>query len=219
MESKLHDILESTMVGSPVSIAFLPGFSGVDLRLTSEDEGAVEELSKQVYDLAGKYIYAEDWVTLEESVGECLREKGLTIALAESCTGGLLADRMTNVPGSSDYFLGSVVCYSNESKMNLVGVRKETLKSFGAVSEETAIEMAAGAREKFSAHIGVSITGVAGPDGGTEAKPVGYTCFGFDDGVNPFSRSVTFYRDRRFNKELSAQTALNSVHLRIIGQI
>ena len=178
MESKLHDLLNSTMVGSPVSVAFLPSFSGVDVRLTFEDKAALEELSRKVYDLAGKYIYAEDWVTLEESVGESLREKGLTIALAESCTGGLLGDRMTNIPGSSDYFLGSVVCYSNEAKMNLVGVRKKTLESFGAVSEETAAEMAAGVRQKFGAHIGVSITGVAGPDGGTEAKPVGYTCFG-----------------------------------------
>tara|TARA_B100001123_G_C15261505_1_gene1006763 strand:- start:260 stop:1477 length:1218 start_codon:yes stop_codon:yes gene_type:complete len=219
MESKLHDILNSVMVGSPVSISFLPGFSGVDLRLTSEDKTLVKELSRQVYDLAGKYIYAEDWKTLEESVGDCLREKSLTIALAESCTGGLLGDRMTNIPGSSDYFLGSVVCYSNEAKMNLMGVRKETLESFGSVSEEVAAEMAAGAREKFNADIGVSITGVAGPNGGTKEKPVGYTCFGLDDGIKPFSRSVTFYRDRRFNKELSAQTALNSVRLRIAGQI
>ena len=100
-------------------------------------------MSRKVYDLAGKYIYAEDWVTLEESVGESLREKGLTIALAESCTGGLLGDRMTNIPGSSDYVLGSVVWYSNEAKMNLVGVRKKPLESFGAVSEETAAALAA----------------------------------------------------------------------------
>ena len=219
MESKLHDLLKSAMSLSPVTVSFQPGFSGVDLRLTSENKSAVEELSRKVYDLVEEYIYAEGWATLEESVGNSLRQKGLTIALAESCTGGLLSDRMTNVPGSSDYFLGSVVCYSNEAKMNLVGVSKETLESFGAVSEETATEMAAGVREKFRAHIGLSITGIAGPGGGTEAKPVGFTCFALDDGVNPFSRSVTFYRDRRFNKELSAQTALNSVRLRITGQI
>ena len=219
MESQLHDLLESAMEESAVNIAFLPGFSGVDLRLTAGDESAVVELASNIYDLAGKYIYAEDWVTLEQSVGESLREKGLMLALAESCTGGLLGDRITDVPGSSEYFAGSVICYSDKAKINLVGVKSETLKKYGAVSEETAAEMASGARKVFDADIGVSITGIAGPGGGTDEKPVGFTCFGLDDGEKPFTRSVQFYRDRRFNKELSAQTALNSVRLRITGRI
>ena len=219
MESKLHDLLEPAMEESAVNIAFLPSFSGVDLRLTAGEESAVTELASNIYDLAGKYIYAEDWVTLEQSVGESLREKGLMLALAESCTGGLLGDRITNVPGSSEYFAGSVICYSDKAKINLVGVKSETLKKYGAVSEETAAEMAAGVRKVFDADIGVSITGIAGPGGGTDEKPVGFTCFGLDDGEKPFTRSVQFYRDRRFNKELSAQTALNSVRLRITGQI
>ena len=219
MESQLHDLLEAAMEESAVNIAFLPGFSGVDLRLTAGDESAVAELASNIYDLAQKYIYAEDWITLEQSVGESLREKGLMIALAESCTGGLLGDRITDVPGSSEYFAGSVICYSDKAKINLVGVKSETLKKYGAVSEETAAEMAAGVRKVFDADIGVSITGIAGPGGGTDEKPVGFTCFGLDDGEKPFTRSVTFYRDRRFNKELSAQTALNSVRLRITGQI
>jgi nicotinamide-nucleotide amidase len=219
MESKLHDLLEPAMEESVVNIAFVPSFSGVDLRLTAGEESAVTELASNIYDLAGKYIYAEDWVTLEQSVGESLREKGLMLALAESCTGGLLGDRITNVPGSSEYFAGSVICYSDKAKINLVGVKSETLKKYGAVSEETAAEMAAGVRKVFDADIGVSITGIAGPGGGTDEKPVGFTCFGLDDGEKPFTRSVQFYRDRRFNKELSAQTALNSVRLRITGQI
>ena len=219
MESQLHDLLESAMEESAVNIAFLPGFSGVDLRLTAGDESAVAELASNIYDLAGKYIYAEDWVTLEQSVGESLREKGLMLALAESCTGGLLGDRITDVPGSSEYFAGSVICYSDKAKINLVGVKSETLKKYGAVSEKTAAEMAAGVRKVFDADIGVSITGIAGPGGGTDEKPVGFTCFGLDDGEKPFTRSVQFYRDRRFNKELSAQTALNSVRLRITGRI
>ena len=219
MESQLHDLLESVMDESAVNIAFLPGFSGVDLRLTAGDESAVAELASNIYDLAGKYIYAEDWVTLEQSVGESLREKGLMLSLAESCTGGLLGDRITDVPGSSEYFSGSVICYSDKAKINLVGVKSETLKKYGAVSEETAAEMASGVRKVFDADIGVSITGIAGPGGGTDEKPVGFTCFGLDDGEKPFTRFVQFYRDRRFNKELSAQTALNSVRLRITGRI
>ncbi|MFL3050448.1 MAG: CinA family nicotinamide mononucleotide deamidase-related protein [Candidatus Neomarinimicrobiota bacterium] len=219
MESVLYELLANIILDTNVSIGFLPGFSGVDIRLTSNDETAVISLAKEIYKLAGKFIYAEDWVTLEESVGESLRKRGLTLSIAESCTGGLLSDRITNIPRCSDYFQGGVVCYSDESKINLLNVDEKIIKNFGSVSIETATQMAMGVRKKFNADIGISITGVAGPDGGTDKKPVGFTCFSLDDGNRPYSSTAKFFNDRRFNKEISAQTALNSIRLRLSGII
>ncbi|MEO6323094.1 MAG: competence/damage-inducible protein A [Thermoanaerobaculia bacterium] len=121
----------------------------------------------------GSEVFGRDEESLEEVVGDLLRSRGQTLALAESCTGGLLAGRMTDVGGSSDYFLGAAVTYSNSAKSELVGVDPATLERFGAVSQETAREMALGARRRFGATIGLSVTGIAGPGGGTPDKPVG----------------------------------------------
>src|SRR5262245_33951330 len=115
---------------------------------------------------------------LETQIGQLLHERGLTLALAESCTGGLVGNRITNVPGSSEYFLGGLVVYYYEAKVRLVGVSWETLNSTGAVSRETVLEMARGARKMLDADIAVSISGVAGPGGGTDEKPVGTTWIG-----------------------------------------
>jgi nicotinamide-nucleotide amidase len=111
--------------------------------------------------------------TLEHTVGELLLQKGRTLAVAESCTGGLLANRITNVPGSSHYFLGGIVAYSNRAKEALLGVRHETLERYGAVSKETVEEMARGVKERFGSDIALAVTGIAGPEGGTLDKPVG----------------------------------------------
>jgi len=112
-------------------------------------------------------------VLLAEEIGRLLMSKGLTVAVAESCTGGKLGDMLTDVPGSSDYFLGGVISYSNDAKSNLLGVDAKMLKAKGAVSEEVAVQMAAGARRQLRADVGVGITGIAGPTGGTPTKPVG----------------------------------------------
>jgi PncC family amidohydrolase len=111
--------------------------------------------------------------SIEERIGPLLRRKNLTLAVAESCTGGLVGARITDIPGSSEYYLGGVIAYSNEAKIGLVGVRVETLIAHGAVSEQTAREMAAGVRRAFHARIGLAVTGIAGPGGGTPEKPVG----------------------------------------------
>ena len=144
----------------------------------------------------------------EETVGRLLTERNLTLALGESCTGGLVAHRLTNVPGSSRYVLGGIVAYSNEAKERLLGVRRETLEEHGAVSGETAIEMARGVRAALGADIGLSVTGIAGPGGGTPDKPVGLVYIALAGSVERVERFV-WNGDREENKALSAEAALS----------
>lgn len=150
-------------------------------------------------------------MSVEEVIGVLLVDRGLTLVTAESCTGGLVAHRITNVSGSSDYFLGGLVTYSNEAKERDLGVRHETLVTHGAVSEETAREMARGARERMVADVGVSVTGIAGPTGGSLEKPVGLVYVGLSaPGVERCERYV-WQGDRVANKEQSAEAALQMV--------
>ena len=146
--------------------------------------------------------------TLEGQIGRLLRERGLKLSLAESCTGGLLGDRITNLPGSSEYFWGSLVTYAYEAKVALLGVSWETLNSKGAVSRETVLEMARGARLALSTDIAVSVSGIAGPGGGTPDKPVGTTwiCLAAADGE--WTRHFQFEGDRLQNKASAADAAL-----------
>jgi len=140
--------------------------------------------------------------------GKLLHERKLNLALAESCTGGLVGYRVTNVPGSSEYFAGGFVVYSYEAKVALLGVSWDTLNSFGAVSRETVLEMARGVRKALSSDIGVSISGIAGPGGGTEDKPVGTTWVGLASKEGEWAREFLFQGDRIRNKESSADGAL-----------
>ncbi len=216
MESALYDQVKDLVNDDVVKVAFLPGFLGVDVRLMSRDKESLLQLSGQFFDRIGNYVYAEDWETLEDAVGRLLIERGLTLATAESCTGGLLGSRITNVAGSSEYFLGGIVSYNDAAKMNLLGVSQKTLNQFGAVSEETAQEMAAGVRKVLQSDVGVSITGIAGPSGGTEDKPVGLVYIAVDVAGDVAARKFVFSQDRRYNKELSAQAALNMVRLSLV---
>ncbi len=145
---------------------------------------------------------------LAEDVGHLLRSKKKTLAVAESCTGGKLGDMITEVPGSSDYFLGGVISYSNSAKIDLLGVDRGTLKSKGAVSEEVALQMAAGARRVLGADIGVGITGVAGPGGGTAVKPVGLVYIAVSAGDASVCRRNSFRGSRSTIKKQSAEKAL-----------
>ena len=162
-----------------LSLAYLPTQEGVDLRVTSrgkeagEAERELDEAVAKLRVLIGRYVYGEERNDLAAVVLDLCRQHGLTIAVGESCTGGLLGARFTAVPGSSDEFLGGVIAYGNALKQTLLGVREETLRLYGAVSEEVAREMAEGARRATGAAIGVGITGIAGPGGGTAEKPVG----------------------------------------------
>jgi len=154
-----------------------------------------------------------DWmidnnVPLENLIGDLLRARGLKLATAESCTGGLVGDRITNIPGSSDYYLGGVVAYSYEAKVALLGVSWGTLAQYGAVSRETVLEMARGARKALGANIAVSISGIAGPGGGLPNKPVGTTWTGLSAPEGDWARIHLFNGDRTQNKASSAEAAL-----------
>ncbi len=147
-------------------------------------------------------------IPLEILIGDLLRERGLKLATAESCTGGLVSDRITNVAGSSDYFLGGVVAYAYEAKVALLGVSWDTLAQYGAVSRETVLEMARGARKVLGADIAVSVSGIAGPGGGLPNKPVGTTWLGLSSPDGDYARLHCFNGDRRQNKTYSAEAAL-----------
>jgi PncC family amidohydrolase len=154
-------------------------------------------------------------VAAARTIQDEMLQRGLTLATAESCTGGLIAHALTEVAGSSDYFVGGVVSYSNAVKESHLGVRRETLEHHGAVSAQTAVEMAEGARQRFSADLAVAVTGIAGPAGGTDAKPVGLTYVSVADAAGHDVRRFVWAEDRHHNKLLSALAALQLVRERL----
>lgn len=150
-------------------------------------------------------------MNIEETIGQLLVERRLTLAIAESCTGGLIGHRLTNVPGSSEYFLGGVIAYAYEAKERLLGVRPETLVNFGAVSEQTAREMARGARQALGARLAVAVTGIAGPGGATPEKPLGLTWIALSAPDYEQAERYVWKGDRQSNKAQSAEAALKLV--------
>ena len=149
--------------------------------------------------------------TLEHQVDSLLQQRNYKLAVAESCTGGLIADRVTNIPGSSEYFRGGIVAYAYEAKVALLGVSWDTLRMHGAVSEETVIEMARGARTALGTDIAVSVSGIAGPGGGMPDKPVGTTWIGLSTSEGDWARKFVWEGNRMQNKALSADAALQFV--------
>ena len=223
-ESALADLLkplESQFAW--LSLAFLPGWAGVDLRLTSRGRGAAA--SAAVLDAAagairaaiGQVVYGAESDDLAAVVLDQLRAHGMTIAVAESCTGGLLGGRITAIPGSSHFFLGGVIAYSNEVKATHLGVGDNTLIAHGAVSEETAREMALGVRARYRADVAVSITGIAGPGGGTPEKPVGTVCVAVDVRGDVKSAKRQMVGDRAEVRERSAQWALDLLRRQLVA--
>jgi len=156
---------------------------------------------------------------LEIRIGEILRERGMKLATAESCTGGLISDRITDVPGSSDYFLGGVVSYAYEAKVGVLGVSWDTLQAYGAVSRETVLEMARGARRLLQSDLAVSVSGIAGPAGGLPEKPVGTTWIGLVAPDGEWARKHVWESDRRGNKILSVDAALKLVLEYLQGEL
>ena len=155
----------------------------------------------------------------ENVIGDLLRARGFKLATAESCTGGLIASRITDVPGSSEYFVGGVAAYAYEAKVALLGVSWDTLKAHGAVSRETVLEMARGARKTLNADIAVSVSGIAGPGGGMPGKPVGTTWIGLSTSDGEWARLFHFDGDRAQNKSLAADAALQFLMDYLTGNI
>ena len=176
-ESKLDVLVNPVKLGTHAKLSFRAHFPDLTLRLTVSGGAAREkdftEIRQQLRQILRRYIYAEGDATLEEVVGRLLVARHQSLALAESCTGGLISRRITRIAGSSAYYLGGAVTYSDDAKVRFLGVQPTTLEKHGAVSRETALEMSQGIREKTGADIGLSVTGIAGPSGGSAAKPVG----------------------------------------------
>ncbi len=199
-----------------VAIAWLPHIHGVTLRITgtgSDEQQAREKtrpLIEHIRNRAGGHIYSENQGdSLSACCGRLLNEHGLSLAVAESCTGGLLGSMITDIPGSSGWFRGGIVAYHNDLKERFLQVPRTTLESFGAVSAETVLVMARQAAENLGADIGMATTGIAGPGGGTEEKPVGLVWFGFYSRERHFAVKARFFRDRVQNKERTALVALD----------
>ncbi|HPT02894.1 MAG TPA: competence/damage-inducible protein A [Bacteroidales bacterium] len=225
-ESFLADRIESweNQLPSHIKLAYLPQPGIVRLRLSArgtDKKKLGDELQKAVdglLPLAGEFIFGEGDDTLEEVVGKLLREKGCTLATAESCTGGYIAHLITSIAGSSDYFKGSVVAYANEIKEKLLGVKPGTLAQHGAVSSETVKEMAEGARERFTVDYAIATSGVAGPSGGTPEKPVGTTWIAVASPLGTVTRKFILGEHRGRNIQRAAISALSMLRKIMIEQ-
>lgn len=198
-----------------IKLAYLPSLGEVKLRLTGigssteQLELEMDDWVKQFHHLAGEYVYGYGEEPLEVVLGALLRKAGLKLAIAESCTGGYLSHLITRVPGSSDYYLGSMIPYDYETKMRQLGVRPETLEKYGAVSEPTIIEMSNNVRAKFNADIGLATSGIAGPGGATPDKPVGTVWIAYCDKRKTVSKLLKLSQDRQLNIRGTAVAVLN----------
>jgi nicotinamide-nucleotide amidase len=206
---------------NPVTtILFTDSEIEIHLSATAESAGRaeeiVEELTGKLEEAIGANVYSTRGEALEQVLGDRLRLKRYTIATAESCTGGLVAERITKVPGSSDYFVGGVVSYTNEMKSRLLGVPEEMIERHGPVSGEVAEAMARGVKERVGATIGLSITGVAGPGGGTQAVPVGTVYIGLADDVTTTNRRLLLSGDRHLIRWRASTAALEMVRRRYL---
>ncbi len=205
-----------------VKLAFLPSPTGTKLRLTlietsrESAERQIKQAEENIRAKANEYIYGSENETMAEAIGKLLTEKHLTISTAESCTGGWIANQITNVSGSSQYFELGVVTYSNRSKSELLGIPKELIEQHGAVSKEVAEAMALGVRTKTGTDIGLSTTGIAGPMGETPEKPVGLVYIGYSDKHSTLALKFNFGDNRLRFKERTAQAALNLLRKKLL---
>lgn len=224
-ESVLATTIQSWEDALPphIRLAYLPNLAQVRLRLTATGsdlptlQREVQEQIDKVLPLIDKYVFGYDETDLEEAIGQLLKERKLTLATAESCTGGYLAHQLTRVAGSSEYFLGGVVAYANAAKTALLGVPETTLAAEGAVSESTVRAMAEGVRQRFGASIGLASTGIAGPGGGTPDKPVGTIWIAYSDTTGTVAKKLQLVKNRDINIKLTAVAVLNLLRRQLTG--
>jgi nicotinamide-nucleotide amidase len=219
-ESKLDELVKPVGLDPAIKLSFRAHYPDLTLGVMvaggAEDQRQFIEACKRIRLILGSHIYAEGDTTLEERVAQLLIERHQTLALAESCTGGLISHRMTSIAGSSAYYLGGVTSYANDVKIELLGVRPATLEKYGAVSQETALEMSHGIRERIGADYGLSVTGIAGPSGGTPEKPVGTVWISIAQEKNHQARLFQFHGDRERIILGTSQAALNWLRLALL---
>jgi nicotinamide-nucleotide amidase len=209
----------------PIATTILAVSGQIELHLTAaaadrvSGEAALDGAVRELQTALGDIVYSTEGKLLEAVVGDLLRERQLHLAVAESCSGGLLASRITDIAGSSDYFDRGVVCYSNDAKIDLLGVSAATIEEHGAVSEPVARAMATGVRDRARTPIGIGITGIAGPGGGTLQKPVGMVCVAVVVGEREWVRTFQFVGGRDLVKYQSATAALNMLRLMLLGRV
>ena len=204
-------------------LAFLPSQFGVKLRITTREKTEEEakdkltEIEQRIRSKVGRFIFSREEESLEEVVAKLLKERGLTISLAESCTGGGLANALTNVTGASAYFERGIISYSNASKVEILKVLEDTLAEHGAVSLEVARQMAEGVKSISGTDLGISITGIMGPTGATTDKPVGLVYIGLCDEKVCTAKEFRFGDDRIINKQRTIQAALDMIRKHLLG--
>jgi nicotinamide-nucleotide amidase len=204
-------------------MAFLPSQFGVKLRITVKDKSEessnnrLTEIEQKIRNKVGRFVFAKGEETLEEVVGRLLKERELSISLAESCTGGNISNLLTNISGSSDYFERGVVSYSNGSKVEMLQVDEDTIQKYGAVSPEVAQQMSKGIKSISCTDLGLSITGILGPTGATEGKPIGLVYVSLCDNKSCIVKKFLFGEDRLLNKQRATQAALDMIRKHILG--
>lgn len=221
-ESGLDEMLQGAVAPEEARLSFRAAFPQISVRLTvhgrpAEVDRKLDGLAGKIHERIGPYVFGQGADSMETVVLENLKKRGARLAVAESCTGGLIAHRLTNFAGSSAAFDGGIVAYTPELKQQLLGVRAETLEKHGVVSQETALEMAEGARRVMGATVAVGVTGIAGPDGGTPENPVGTVCIALSAADGTGSRRYTLWGARDWIKLLASQIALDWVRRWALG--
>lgn len=221
VDARLKGLVPTRM---PVALGLLASPTGVLVSLTTKGEsrlkeGALSSLAEEVRGRLGEWVYAEGHDTMEQVVGRLLRQQCRTVAVAESCTGGLIGQRLTQVPGSSAYVDRVAVCYSNRAKIEMLGVAETLLNEHGAVSRDVAAAMAKGMRERAGVSVALSVTGIAGPGGATETKPIGLVYIGLDGGSDDvMTKECRFHGDRSVIQQRAAQAALDMLRRWLVSK-